>query len=271
LLDILISRGCFIDEPDNEGTTLLMLAAQNTYMWLITAALERGADPNLRDSKGRTALHYSLLDAEKRGYRENLDNEPISSLLAAGAQPAITDNKKDSALSIAIHLSEKYIGMRNLLDMMLQNANDDEIKTAKAMAAKMATKKTLGNLGNALLKILPSIIVVLIIGGLSIGMRKGVYKNNPAENWMGPINAVLIITAVVAAGAFGLGFLILGNLVILLIFMAGFWVVCLFIGIILTSALSPIRKAFYNNALLYYLPTAISVVVAICFIVNLMN
>jgi hypothetical protein len=119
--------------------------------------------------------------------------------------------------------------------------------------------------------LLPPILIVLIIGSLSIGIQKGVYKNNPTENWMGPVNTVLFITAILATGVLGLGYLFLGNYAILLVFAGWLWVVCLFIGIILTSALSPVRKAFYYNALLYYLPTVISIIVTIYYIANLRN
>jgi ankyrin repeat protein len=282
MLDTLIAHGCSIDEPDHKGTTLLMLAAQDEYRWwLITEALERGADPNLRDSEGRTAFHYYLIEVEKRGYREDLDYEIVTSFLAAGARPADTDNKGDSALSAVIRLSDIYIPIRPLRDRMMEHANDDEIKAAELMASKITTKKVWANFGDKVTELLPYILIVLIMGGLSIGMREGVYKKNPSENWMGSVNALLSISAVsTAIGFFALvpatlasnsgsyadqfaGLIpvasgIIGGIV-------GFWV-----GMILISVLPSIGKTINKNKLLYYLLTVVNtifVVLVISFLV----
>jgi hypothetical protein len=269
LLDDLIARGCFIDEQDNEGYTPLMYAVRYGYPKTVDALLKKGADPNLRGPEGRTALHLYLLRAEdynKYSFREDR-YEPIpASLLAAGARPADTDDEGDSALKTVMRLSERYSEMIPLRDMVAQYASDDEeIKLATAAAKKVIRKETAKDVSQRLLYSAIALSVPLLIGGVSIGMREGVYKNNPSENFMGAVNGFLTFAS---TGLF------LGLLIGARSFEgSGSWsdmfgpvisgIIGGIIGVIagtVVACLPKVREAFRDIPVLYYTPTAISAV-----------
>lgn len=49
-----------IDEPDEKGNTLLLVAAQNCNKKLIELCLNRGAQINHQNAHGNTALHFAM-------------------------------------------------------------------------------------------------------------------------------------------------------------------------------------------------------------------
>ncbi|ODA30532.1 hypothetical protein A6X21_05735 [Planctopirus hydrillae] len=49
-----------IDAQDLAGTTILMLASSYGHVELLQIILGRGADPNLQDKQGRTALQRAI-------------------------------------------------------------------------------------------------------------------------------------------------------------------------------------------------------------------
>jgi ankyrin repeat protein len=269
LLDDLISRGCLIDEVDRNGTTPLMLASRYDYIKAVMALLEKGADPNLIDSEGRTALHQYLLGVEssnKNSYEKDDYESITATLLEAGARTTIMDNERDSALITAMRLSKKYKEMAFLQDLMSQYASADEIKSAESAASKALSKEkrsnSLYNFTNGLSAGLATFGFPLALGGLSIGMREGAYRNNPSNNFMGPINSVLGFTM----GGIALGGLLLSPLAsgggwsyIVPIFgglVGGF--IGFFGGIIFTAAVPSVTRAFNNNPALYYAPAVVS-------------
>ena len=269
LLGDLIARGCLIDEQDNEGYTPLMYAARYDYPKTVDALLKRGADPNLRGPVGRTALHLYLLrveDFNKYSFREDRYEPVPASLLAAGARPADTDDEGDSALRTVMRLSERHSEMIPLRDMVAQYASDDEeIKRATAAAKKVIRKEVARDVSSKLFPSIMAFSVPLLIGGVSIGMREGVYKNNNSENFMGPVNGFLTLAS---SGLF-LGLLIGANS----FEGSGAWadmfgpflygMVGGIVGIIagtVVACLPPVWKAFRDIPALYYAPTAISAV-----------
>jgi uncharacterized membrane protein len=107
--------------------------------------------------------------------------------------------------------------------------------------------------------------VPLLVGGVSIGMREGVYKDNPSANFMGPVNGFLTL---VSSGLF-LGFLIGASS----FEGSGAWAdmfgpfisgsiggIVGLIGGIIVACLPKVREAFKDIPVLYYAPTAISVI-----------
>jgi ankyrin repeat protein len=266
LLDDLIARGCLINEQDNEGYPPLMYASRYRYPKTVDALLKRGADPNLRGPVGRTALHLYLLrveDFNTSSYRDE-NYEPIpASLLAAGARPTDTDDEGDSALKTVMRLSEKHSQMIPLRDMVTQYVDDDEeIKLATAAAKKIIRKEAAANFSRKLFPSLMAFSVPLLIGGVSIGMREGVYKDNPSENFMGPVNGFLTLasTGLFLGGFTGLAIAKennagLGGL--LNVFIGG---TLGLIGGIVVVCLPKVREAFKDIPVLYYAPTAISVI-----------
>ncbi|MCR5765551.1 MAG: ankyrin repeat domain-containing protein [Treponema sp.] len=81
------------DEADNFGCTLLMKAAKNGNNWELKSLLSSGADVNLTDRDGWTALMYACR------YQENVSI--VDSLIEAGAQVKIKNKYDLSPLILA--------------------------------------------------------------------------------------------------------------------------------------------------------------------------
>jgi ankyrin repeat protein len=122
IFDDLISHGCKIDEPDNEGFTPLIFCAFHRLSEEVLFLLEKGANPNYRSPKGRTVLHEYLLSIEKHLGRNDVlkeqDKSVIAALLEAGTRPADKDNEGDSALITTIRISRKNANMAPLWDIV---------------------------------------------------------------------------------------------------------------------------------------------------------
>jgi hypothetical protein len=213
----------------------------------------------------------------RSGYRDG-DHESITAMfLAAGTRPADTDNTGDSALSTAIRLASMHGEMIPLKNLLLEHADDDEIKLAEAMASKIVAQEKRDKLRSGWSYYFPPIMGALsfplLIGGLSIGMREGKFRDDLSDNFMGSINGVLNITLVgmtlgallfmpsISTGEWGFLFPLFGGIT------GGIFGIA--VGTILTATLPSIGNAMNNNAVLYYLPTAMSALIATLVIVKL--
>ena len=74
-----IDAGVPADLADDEGDTLVMLAAYRGHPDTVAALLHRGADPNRPNDRGRTPLAGAVLKD---------DSAVVEVLLGAGADPA---------------------------------------------------------------------------------------------------------------------------------------------------------------------------------------
>lgn len=81
-----------LDLQNGLGITALMLAADKTDISSIEGLLAHGANPNIQDKKGETALFKAI----RRGV-----TEPVAFLIRAGTDLSITNIDGDSALSVA--------------------------------------------------------------------------------------------------------------------------------------------------------------------------
>lgn len=81
------------DQKDLFGRTLLMKAAKAGNDWQIKTLLKSGANVNLKDNDGWTALMYAVR------YQESLNS--VKLLIEAGADVKALNNFKTSALSLA--------------------------------------------------------------------------------------------------------------------------------------------------------------------------
>lgn len=108
------------NETDASGKTLLMKAAKSGNDWQIKNLIEAGADVNLQDKDGWTALMYSVR------YQENLS--AVSLLIKAGADIYIENNFKTSALTIATCYNNNPDILKQILKSY-ESSNKDVLKS----------------------------------------------------------------------------------------------------------------------------------------------
>ncbi|QEN08006.1 hypothetical protein EXM22_08420 [Oceanispirochaeta crateris] len=83
-----------IDIPDDRGRTALMRAVWQERTDLVRRLLSSGADPNLKDMNGQTALYFALQFTH--------DNDILSLLLRAGARTDLVDNSGKTPIEVFI-------------------------------------------------------------------------------------------------------------------------------------------------------------------------
>lgn len=108
------------NEADNFGSTLLMKAAKNGNNWELKSLLTSGADVNLTDKDGWTALMYACR------YQENVSI--VDSLIDAGAQVKIK-NKYDLSPLI---LASTYNGNPEIIKKLLNYYSVSEKEVLQA-------------------------------------------------------------------------------------------------------------------------------------------
>lgn len=92
VIEMLLDRGADINRTSLlNGITVLHDAAANVDLTLCRLLLERGADPNARDSLGQTPLHHLGYTARPREYDERV-NELWQVLLDFNASPEAKDD-----------------------------------------------------------------------------------------------------------------------------------------------------------------------------------
>jgi ankyrin repeat protein len=74
VIDILVANGADLDAQEADGITALMWAVHNEDVGMIRVLLDLGADPNIKNSKGATALEM----ARKTGFREGVNILSVS-------------------------------------------------------------------------------------------------------------------------------------------------------------------------------------------------
>jgi ankyrin repeat protein len=126
------------DESDSFGRTLLMKAAQNGNNWEIKSLLASGADINLKDNDGWTALMYAIR------YQQNISI--VETLINAGAKIKVKNKYDLSPLILAASyngnpeitkkilsyysVSEKEV-LQAFVLMLSDNSSSDFAKLAK--------------------------------------------------------------------------------------------------------------------------------------------
>lgn len=104
-LEALVRAGCPIDAQSSDtGETALMRAADDDES-MVAELLRLGANPNLRDHSGGTALHHAVrgaIEAAQQTWSPGVYRTTIvSRLLAAGADPNAVDEDGESARSLS--------------------------------------------------------------------------------------------------------------------------------------------------------------------------
>ncbi|MDR3204188.1 MAG: ankyrin repeat domain-containing protein [Deltaproteobacteria bacterium] len=134
-LRTLLSLGLNVNEVNDEGVTPLMAAAANPEISVTRYLLIEGADPNLREKRGRTALMLAAA----------LNPNPmvLRILLECGADPLIKDSNNQTAL---------YFASQNLNSDMLQVLNKfttDQTTSAQAQEKAPEKKENLAGANQA--------------------------------------------------------------------------------------------------------------------------
>ena len=84
-----LEHGLPVDAVDEDGNTLLMLAAYHGHADTLRALLDAGADPDLRNARDQSPLAGALFKGE---------DDVVAVLLAAGADPdAGTPSAREAA------------------------------------------------------------------------------------------------------------------------------------------------------------------------------
>lgn len=137
LTRLLLEGGAYINEGNERGETPISAAClanyddQQTRHKMVRYLLEKGADPNIPDKSGRTALMHAC--AEQAG------KEVVSLLLENGADPSLKDYSGSSAL---VHAINK--GDRDTLQVLLDacKAKGKEVIIITTDTSPSGTKKT---------------------------------------------------------------------------------------------------------------------------------
>ncbi|CAL8261588.1 unnamed protein product [Boreogadus saida] len=139
LTRLLIEGGAYINEGNERGETPISAACiagyydnnPQTRNKMVRYLLEKGADPNIADKSGRTALMHAC--AEQAG------QEVVSLLLDNGADPSLKDYSGSSALVHAINR-----GDRDTLQVLLDacKAKGKEVIIITTDMSPSGTKKT---------------------------------------------------------------------------------------------------------------------------------
>jgi ankyrin repeat protein len=269
-IPLLTAAGVPVDTADREGLTPLMDAVDympKAYNENILYLLEAGgADPLRRFPDGKTVLHRYL---EGFGEGSWIDQAPspavVQKMLEAGLDPGLRDDGGGSALIIALRRrQEKYVDTR-AVDLIIGAARPEDLAALNALANRRrreAFRET------KLPLVIPSLVIPLTFAGLSIAMREGAYRDNPAANWMIPVNSFLTFGAgAAAASAFLLGGLVYAvhrgepegaSLAITLGIAAG---ITGFVAGTAVSMIPAVRELFITGSSpgpgLYYLPAAL--------------
>lgn len=88
--------GCPINVPQANGMTPIMMGVRWSNFGVVDHLIAGGADLNLQDNKGNTALHYAMGSLLRYA-----DPEIVALLLKRGANACIFNKKKDVALHVA--------------------------------------------------------------------------------------------------------------------------------------------------------------------------
>lgn len=112
LTDFLIKQGFFnINDQDSAGVTALMIACENNNIEAIKLFLELGAEINLQNSNGNSALMFNLLSDEP-----NLD--AIDLLLSSGADKNLKNNENINAVDYVNDLVNNDDLDQNIRDIL---------------------------------------------------------------------------------------------------------------------------------------------------------
>lgn len=100
-----------LNEVNEHKQTLLMLAVSENNLYKVKRLIEAGADLNLQDKKGRTALMYALAPTDYCWVEEPI--EIVKALIEGGADLSVRNNKDQTAFEELKAISKQVIPYRH--------------------------------------------------------------------------------------------------------------------------------------------------------------
>ncbi|CAH3150812.1 unnamed protein product [Porites lobata] len=122
ILGCLIQKGADVNTGSNDKLTPLMIAAEKGHINALTLLIKFGADVDLQDKNGKTALHHAV-------YGSDVSCEILSCLIEMGADVSAGGNINHTPLMIAAekgHINAVTFLIRNGADVDLQDQNYGE-------------------------------------------------------------------------------------------------------------------------------------------------
>jgi ankyrin repeat protein len=126
--------GTDVNTTDRYGWTALMLAAKYRREETTDCLLSYGANPELRNTHDRNALHYGISGG---------NTAVVQALINAGANPTsqpiphlvwYPDTSRDGEVPLLVQLARE--GMREMLDILLETAESATISSALLAACR---------------------------------------------------------------------------------------------------------------------------------------
>jgi len=99
-VELLLEKGADPNISDEDGDTALIEACEGGHTNVVELLMEKGADPNISNKRGRTPL----IEASEEGH-----TNVVELLLEKGADPNISDEDGDTPLNVAYCAGHTYI------------------------------------------------------------------------------------------------------------------------------------------------------------------
>jgi ankyrin repeat protein len=130
-----------INEQDNVGRTALNLAINFGRWPTVDMLLSRGADPNVPEMSGFTALHRLI---ESMSYGAAVDTDYLRRLLKAGADVSAVDTSGKTALHVGVDFGCPHEALGILLEHgLVIDTRDKQGRTALHYAAREGAADTI--------------------------------------------------------------------------------------------------------------------------------
>lgn len=131
---------CLAKCKDTRTTPLMLAVSDPKFFWAIDILLDSGADPNLKNSFGLTALHYAIINLAFNP--EN--NFILKKLIKVGANINDLDHTSSSAIFYAIEYG--VYSNPKLIQVLLDNGADTKItnhsgQTPLSLAERIGAEK----------------------------------------------------------------------------------------------------------------------------------
>ncbi|HLJ49807.1 MAG TPA: ankyrin repeat domain-containing protein [Bryobacteraceae bacterium] len=193
-----IAAGANTNAKDKEGTPVLMLAAILSDVATMRLLLDHGADPNVPNAAGATALFYAAADAEKatllisRGAKVDVQSGPGATplLIASSAEGNAALVRLMLAKGARVNVPDRIHGIPALLSggggtypiiAAARLQNSETLRVLLAAGADPNAKDANGAtaLSDAILYDNPENVRLLLKAGAAVNLAIGAWKQTP--------------------------------------------------------------------------------------------